>query len=74
MGKTNEKEFRVENAIKRKCDKLYIKWKGYDNSFNSWISKKGIVYMTEYFPEPKSFGRRVKVELDLSNYVTKGDL
>ena len=30
--------------------------------------------MTEYFPEPKSFGRRVKVELDLSNYVTKGDL
>ena len=30
--------------------------------------------MSEYFPEPKSFGRRVKVELDLSNYVTKADL
>ena len=27
--------------------------------------------MSEYFPEPKSSGRRVKVELDLSNYVTK---
>ena len=30
--------------------------------------------MSEYFPEPKSFGRKVKVELDLSNYVTKTDL
>ena len=30
--------------------------------------------MSEYFPEPKSSGERVKVELDLSNYATKGDL
>ena len=30
--------------------------------------------MIEYFPEPKSLGRRVKVELDLSNYATKADL
>ena len=29
--------------------------------------------MSEYFPEPKSLGGRVKVELDLSNYVTKAD-
>ena len=29
--------------------------------------------MSEYFPEPKSAGRRVKVELDLSN-ATKSDL
>ena len=21
--------------IKRKCDKLYVKWKGYNNSFNT---------------------------------------
>ena len=33
--KGNQKEFRVENVIKRKGDKLYVKWKGYDNSFNS---------------------------------------
>ena len=26
--------------MKRKGDKLYIKWKGYDNSFNRWINKK----------------------------------
>ena len=27
--------------------------------------------MSEYFPEPKSFGRKIKVELDLYNYATK---
>ena len=30
--------------------------------------------MSEYFPEPKSSGGRVKVELYLSNYATKADL
>ena len=30
--------------------------------------------MSEYFPEPKSSGERVKVELDLSNYARKIDL
>ena len=41
--KTNQKEFRIEKVINRKGDKLYVKWKGYDNSFNSWIDKKDIV-------------------------------
>ena len=27
----------------KKGDKLYVKWKGYDNYFNSWINKKDIV-------------------------------
>ena len=35
--KTNQEEFRIEKVIKRKGDQLYIKWKGYDASFNSWI-------------------------------------
>ena len=30
--------------------------------------------MSEYFPEPKSSGGRIKVELDWSNYATKTDL
>ena len=37
--KTDQKEFRNEIVIKRKGDKLYVKWKGYNNSFNSWIDK-----------------------------------
>ena len=40
LQKTNQQEFRIEKVIKRKGDKLYVKWKGYDNSFNSWIDKK----------------------------------
>ena len=43
LQKTNQQEFRIEKVIKRKGDKLYVKWKGYDNSFNSWIDKKDIV-------------------------------
>ena len=39
LQKTNQKEFRIEKVIKRKGDKLCAKWKGYDNSFNSWIDK-----------------------------------
>ena len=38
--KTNQKEFRIEKVIKSKGDKLYVKWKDYDNSFNNWIDKK----------------------------------
>ena len=30
--------------------------------------------MSEYFPEPKSLGAKVKVELDFSKYATKTDL
>ena len=43
LQKTNLKEFRVENAIKKKVDELYVKWRGYDSSFNSCIYKKDIV-------------------------------
>ena len=43
LQKTNKKEFRIETIIKRKSDKLYVKWKGYNNSFNSWIDKKDLV-------------------------------
>ena len=38
--KTSQKEYRVEKVIKRKGDKLYVKWKAYDSSFNSWTDKK----------------------------------
>ena len=40
---TKQNEFRIEKVIKKKGDKSYVKWKGYDNSFNSWIDKKDIV-------------------------------
>ena len=39
LQKTNQKEIRIEKLIKRKGDKLYVKWKGYDSSFDSWVDK-----------------------------------
>ena len=42
LQKKNQIEFRAENVIKIKGDKLYVKWKGNNNSFNSWIDKKDI--------------------------------
>ena len=43
LQKTNQKEFIVEKIIKRKVDKIYVKWKKYDDFFNSWTDKKDIV-------------------------------
>ena len=43
LQKTNQQDFRIEKVIKRKGDKLYNKWKGYDNLFNSWIYKNDLV-------------------------------
>ena len=35
LQKTNQKMFRVEKVIRRKSDKLYIKWKDCHSFFNS---------------------------------------
>ena len=40
LQKTNQEEFRIEKILKTKVNKLYVKWKGYNNSFNSWIVKR----------------------------------
>ena len=40
---TNQQKFRIEEVIKRKGDKLCVKWKGYNNLLNSWIDKKDIL-------------------------------
>ena len=37
--KKNRKEFSAEKLIKKKCDKLFIKWKEIDHSCNRWIDK-----------------------------------
>ena len=84
------KNYRIENVIKKKGDKWYVKWEGYDNSFNSWIDKKDLVWfywsqfhwlqfhcikMSQYFPKPyEPFGGDINVKVDLSNYATKTDI
>ena len=43
LKKTSQEKFRIEKVLKRKGDKLYVKWKGHNNSFNSWIDEKDVV-------------------------------
>ena len=40
--KRNQEEFGIEKVLKREVDQLYIKWKGHDNLFDSWIDKKDL--------------------------------
>ena len=42
LQKIDQQEFRIEKVIKKKGNKLYVKWKGYNNSFNNWINKKDL--------------------------------
>ena len=42
LQKINQKELKIGKILKRKGDMLYVKWKGYVNSFNSWIDKTDI--------------------------------
>ena len=70
--RTNQQEFRIEKVIKRKGDKLYVKWKGYDNSFHSWVDEKDL---SQYFAKPyEPFRGDINVKVGLSNYATKTDL
>ena len=43
LQNTNQIEFRVKKVLKRKDNKLYVKWKGYNDLFNSWTDIKDIV-------------------------------
>ena len=40
LKKANQREFRIDQVIKKKGDKLYVKRKSCDSSFKSWIDKK----------------------------------
>ena len=43
LQKNNQKKFRIEKVIRTKGNKRYVKGKGYNNSFNSWIDKKDLI-------------------------------
>ena len=35
-------EYIIEKILKTKNNKIFVKWRGYDNSFNSWINKNTV--------------------------------
>ena len=42
-GKKHIKKSLELKSNRRKVDKFYVKWKGYNNLINSWIHKKSII-------------------------------
>ena len=46
LQKPNQEKIRAEKVIKRKRNKLYVKWKGSYNPFNSCIDKKMLLCKT----------------------------
>ena len=75
LQKTNQKEFRIEKIIKKKENKLYVKWKVIIIYLIVGLIKKILYKMSQYFPKPyKLFEGDINVKVDLSNYALKTDL
>ena len=43
LQKLVKENLEYKKYLKKKGDKVYVKWKGYDNRFNSWIDKKDLI-------------------------------
>ena len=46
LQKTKLTLYVIEKIIKTKNDKIFVKWRGYSNNFNSWINKNDIIKYT----------------------------
>ena len=43
LQKTKQDDYyTIEKILKTNKDKIYVKWRGYDSSFNSWINKNNV--------------------------------
>ena len=42
LTKNTTGEYIIEKILKTDKDKIYVKWRGYDSSFNSWINKNAV--------------------------------
>ena len=76
LQKTSQKEFRIEKVLKRKRDKLYVKWNERIIIVGIIIALIiGLIKKTFYFPKPFiNFGGNINVKVDLSNYATNTSL
>ena len=45
MQKTHQSTFRIEKVLRKKGDKVLVKWLGYPDSFNSWINAKDVIVL-----------------------------
>ena len=43
LQKTSQKVFRIEKIVKKGKARSLVKWKGYPESFNSWVDNKDLI-------------------------------
>ena len=65
-SKNKSDRFRVQRVMKKKGDELYVKRKGYDDLFNSWVNKKYIIILNKFLPRT-----RQSYQKHFSNYALK---
>ena len=42
LTKNTTGEYIIEKILKTNKNNIFVKWRGYDNSFNSWINKNNV--------------------------------
>ena len=42
LSKNTTGEYIIEKILKSNKNKMYVKWRGYSNNFNSWIDKNSV--------------------------------
>ena len=55
--------FRIEKVLKRKGDRVLVRWKNWPSKYDSWLEKKALVPLGKHKKEettPKSDNKRVK--------------
>ena len=73
LQKTNQNEFIIEKVIKRKGNKLYVKWKQFH--LMARLMKIHCIKISKSFSKPYNrFEGNIKVTVDLFNYATKADI
>jgi len=43
LQKTTQEIFRIEKVVKKGKTRSLVKWKGYPESFNSWVDNKELI-------------------------------
>ena len=75
LQKAYQREFRIEQLIKKKGDKLHVTWKAYDNSLSSWINNKKYHYISYIVIAEAKFEIKKKTTgADASEFAKKVDI
>jgi len=43
LQKTSQEVFRIEKIVKKGKTKSFVKWRGYPESFNSWVDNNDLI-------------------------------